>query len=66
MPDLRTMLVENALSVFDMDYLLDALIGSYFLSYTYLRILNMAFISETIIILVRTYIEVIARSDTAI
>ena len=51
------MLIETSLSVFDLDYLLDHLIGAFFLSFTYLRVLNMAYIAESLYLLVETCLE---------
>ena len=51
------MLVETALTVFDLDYLLDILIATFFLNFTYLRLLVMTFIAETIHLLVKGSIE---------
>lgn len=51
------MLVETSLSIFNLDYLLDHLIGAFFLNFTYLRTLNMAFIAESLYLLVDSYLE---------
>lgn len=49
--DLRGMLVDVALSIFEVDYLLDALISSFFFSYTYFRLHHSLFIAETLSLL---------------
>ncbi|TNV81711.1 hypothetical protein FGO68_gene2477 [Halteria grandinella] len=53
--DLRGMLVDVALSIFDVDYLLDALISSFFFSYTYFRLHHSLFISETLSLLTKAH-----------
>lgn len=46
------MLVETSLSVFDLDYLLDALIATFFFSYTYFRLHHALHVAETLAMLV--------------
>ncbi len=46
--DLRRQLIESAIAVFDLDYLLDVLIASFFMSYAFLKILQMSYIAESI------------------
>lgn len=53
--DLRTILIDSVLFVFKLPYLLDVLIASFFFQYTTIRLIFMAYLAETLSLIVHAH-----------
>lgn len=62
-PNIRSLLIDTCLLAFSMPYLLDFLIASFFFAYSYLKLLQVTYITETLYEFTQTHIETIQNTD---